>query len=107
MQATSTFQANKGFAVRCFAGSTWPASLKYYCVFEGNVLFNMLIFENITAYKPRILSTLYEHEIFVQDVASDINSFDARGLELSKFLAEQVFNDLHPPNSGHKYEGPA
>lgn len=70
-----------------------------YKIFPGNRPTNTLLFNTLDPKTLGSLIALYEHKIFVQGVIWNINSFDQWGVELGKYLANQIqseLNDLEP-----------
>lgn len=62
--------------------------------FDGNRPSNTLLMDELTPYNLGMLLALYEHKIFVQGVAWNINSFDQCGVELGKQLANELTGHL-------------
>ncbi|CAN5610638.1 glucose-6-phosphate isomerase [soil metagenome] len=63
-------------------------------VFDGNRPSNTILATELT---PAILGTLialYEHNVFVQGVIWNVNSFDPWGVELGKVLAQRIVPEL-------------
>ena len=62
--------------------------------FPGNRPSTTLLFPQLTPGALGALIALYEHEVFVQGVVWDINSFDQMGVELGKELASALLPRL-------------
>ncbi|UCE30582.1 MAG: glucose-6-phosphate isomerase [Burkholderiales bacterium] len=62
--------------------------------FAGDRPSNMILLGRLDAEHLGSLLALYEHKVFVQGVAWDINSFDQWGVELGKVLARRVVEEL-------------
>lgn len=63
-------------------------------VFQGNLLTNTLLADELS---PRVLGqliALYEHKIFTQGVLWNVYSFDQWGVELGKALAGRILPEL-------------
>src|SRR5262249_55706726 len=72
--------------------------------FEGNRPSNTLIAEQLTPATPGKLVALYEHAVFTQGTIWNIDSFDQRGVELGKVLAQRIIPELDStadPQLGH------
>jgi glucose-6-phosphate isomerase len=63
-------------------------------VFSGNRPSTSILYRKLTPYRLGTLIALYEHEIFVQGVIWDVNSFDQWGVELGKVLAGRILPEL-------------
>ena len=74
-----------------------------YRVFPGNRSTSTLLFNTLDPKTLGSLIALYEHEIFVQDVIWNINSFEQWGVELGKQLASTIRQELDDDRmvSGH------
>ena len=59
-------------------------------VFEGNRPSNTFLYEELTPKTLGMLMAFYEHKVFVQGIAWNINSFDQWGVELGKELAHKI-----------------
>ena len=72
-------------------------------VFPGNRPTNTILFKKLTPRTLGSLIALYEHNIFVQGVVWDVNSFDQWGVELGKQLAKAILPELAgtAPVTGH------
>ncbi len=71
-----------------------PEWLVPHKVFEGNRPSNMLLADRLT---PEILGkliALYEHNVFVQGIIWQVDSFDQWGVELGKVLAVRIQPEL-------------
>ncbi|HEV2272533.1 MAG TPA: glucose-6-phosphate isomerase, partial [Acidobacteriaceae bacterium] len=71
-----------------------PAFQIPFRVCEGNRPTNLILAEKLT---PRILGALialYEHNVFIQGVVWNIDSFDQWGVELGKQLAARIIPEL-------------
>jgi glucose-6-phosphate isomerase len=75
------------------AGRT-PEWLVPHRVFEGNRPSNTIIAEQLDPETLGKLIALYEHNVFVQGVLWDVNSFDQWGVELGKVLAKRIADEL-------------
>jgi len=62
--------------------------------FAGNRPTNSILFKQLTPKTLGSLIAMYEHKIFVQGVAWNINSFDQWGVELGKALAKAILPEL-------------
>lgn len=74
-----------------------PATLDYvvpFKVFEGNRPTNSILLREITPFSLGALIALYEHKIFTQGVILNIFTFDQRGVELGKQLANRILPEL-------------
>ncbi len=60
-------------------------------IFDGNRPSNLLMAEKLT---PGSLVSLYEMSVLTQGVLWNINSFDQRGVELGKALAQRIIPEL-------------
>jgi len=70
------------------------AALVPHRVFEGNRPSNTIMIDRLT---PSILGKLiamYEHNVFVQGVIWQLDSFDQWGVELGKVLAQKIIPEL-------------
>jgi glucose-6-phosphate isomerase len=63
-------------------------------VFEGNRPSNTLLADRLDPETLGKLVALYEHNVFVQGVIWDVNSFDQWGVELGKVLATRIAQEL-------------
>ena len=63
-------------------------------VFEGNRPSNMLLADRLTPEMLGKLVALYEHNVFVQGVIWQVDSFDQWGVELGKVLAVRIQPEL-------------
>ena len=63
-------------------------------VFEGNRPSNTLLAERLDPETLGKLVALYEHNVFVQGVIWNVNSFDQWGVELGKVLATRIADEL-------------
>jgi glucose-6-phosphate isomerase len=63
-------------------------------VFEGNRPSNTLLADRLDPETLGKLVALYEHNVFVQGVIWNVNSFDQWGVELGKVLATRIANEL-------------
>ena len=63
-------------------------------VFEGNRPSNTLLTERLDPGTLGKLVALYEHNVFVQGVIWNVNSFDQWGVELGKVLATRIAHEL-------------
>src|SRR5260370_18087326 len=73
------------------------AELVPHKTFPGNRPTNSILAPRLT---PAVLGQLiacYEHKVFTQGVAWDVNSFDQWGVELGTALATRIAGDLAPP----------
>ena len=70
------------------------ARLLPHKIFAGNRPTNSLLFRKLTPRTLGRLIALYEHKIFVQGIAWNINSFDQWGVELGKQLAQAILPEL-------------
>lgn len=68
-------------------------------VFEGNRPSNTILAEKLTPEMLGKLVALYEHNVFVQGVVWNINSFDQWGVELGKVLASKILGELESPTA--------
>jgi glucose-6-phosphate isomerase len=71
-----------------------PDWLVPHRVFEGNRPSNTLIADRLDPETLGKLVALYEHNVFVQGVIWNVNSFDQWGVELGKVLATRIANEL-------------
>ena len=62
--------------------------------FDGNRPSNVLMADRLTPAVLGRLVALYEHDVFVQGVIWDIDSFDQWGVELGKVLAKRIVPEL-------------
>jgi glucose-6-phosphate isomerase len=78
-----------------------PDWLVPHRTFEGNRPSNTLLLQVLTPAALGKLVALYEHNVFVQGVIWDIDSFDQWGVELGKKLAVKIIpelqSDAEPP----------
>ena len=77
--------------------SLQPATLEAllpHRVFPGNKPTNSILFRRLDARTLGALIALYEHKVFVQGIAWNINSFDQWGVELGKQLAGNILPEL-------------
>ena len=63
-------------------------------VFEGNRPSNTILLEKLTPEALGKLVALYEHSVFTQGTIWHIDSFDQRGVELGKVLAQRIIPEL-------------
>jgi glucose-6-phosphate isomerase len=63
-------------------------------VFEGNRPSNTLLADRLDPETLGKLVALYEHNVFVQGVIWNVNSFDQWGVELGKVLATRIAREL-------------
>jgi len=63
-------------------------------VFEGNRPSNVILAPKLTPEVLGKLIALYEHNVFVQGVIWNIDSFDQWGVELGKVLAQRIVPEL-------------
>ena len=68
-------------------------------VFPGDRPSTTLVFPQLTPQALGALIALYEHQVFVQGVVWDINSFDQMGVELGKELAKDALARLSAEGS--------
>lgn len=81
-----------------------PDWLAPHRVFEGNRPSNTILAERLTPETLGKLVALYEHSVFTQGVIWNIDSFDQWGVELGKFLAQRIIQELESeaePSLGH------
>ena len=71
-----------------------PDWLVPHRVFEGNRPSNTLLLDELTPAALGKLVALYEHNVFVQGVIWNIDSFDQWGVELGKALAQKIIPEL-------------
>lgn len=69
-------------------------SLLPHRVFQGNRPSNTILFKRLTPETLGSIIAMYEHKIFVQGVVWNVFSFDQWGVELGKFLADQIVPQL-------------
>jgi glucose-6-phosphate isomerase len=62
--------------------------------FEGNRPTTSILLDQVTPFTLGQLIALYEHQIFVQGVIWDVNSYDQWGVELGKQLASAILPEL-------------
>ena len=74
------------------------AALVAHKTFEGNRPSNTILAPKLTPHALGALVALYEHNVFVQGVVWDIDSFDQWGVELGKVLAKQTARELAESN---------
>ena len=67
-------------------------------VFSGNKPTNTLLINKLTPESLGSLVALYEHKIFVQGVIWNIFSYDQRGVELGKQLANTILEEIVTKN---------
>lgn len=79
------------------------AALLPHKVFAGNRPTTSILARRFDAYTLGMLVALYEHQIFVQGVIWDVNSYDQWGVELGKQLASRILPELagDRPSEGH------
>jgi glucose-6-phosphate isomerase len=70
------------------------AALVPHRVFEGNRPSNVILAQKLTPEVLGKLIALYEHNVFVQGVIWEIDSFDQWGVELGKVLAQRIVPEL-------------
>jgi glucose-6-phosphate isomerase len=58
--------------------------------FPGNRPSTMLLYRRLDPFTMGRLLALYEHEVFVQGLIFEVNSFDQWGVELGKKLAGEL-----------------
>ena len=75
-------------------GVTGAEALLPHRVFTGNRPSEIVLLDELTPANLGRLLALYEHKVFVESVAWDINAFDQWGVELGKQLAPAVQNGL-------------
>ena len=63
-------------------------------LFRSNRPSEIVLLDELTPANLGRLLALYEHKVFVESVAWDINAFDQWGVELGKQLAPDVQNGL-------------
>src|SRR5215467_5248347 len=81
-----------------------PDWLVPHRVFEGNRPSNTILAEQLTPATLGKLVALYEHAVFTQGAIWNIDSFDQRGVELGKVLAQQIIPEIEStaePQLGH------
>lgn len=81
-----------------------PEALVPHKVFEGNRPSNVFLLDQLTPSALGKLIALYEHNVYVQGVIWNINSFDQFGVELGKVLASGIIPELtsdEPTAVGH------
>ena len=71
-----------------------PDWLVPHRVFEGNRPSNVILADRLTPEVLGQLVALYEHSVFTQGVIWNIDSFDQRGVELGKVLAQRIVPEL-------------
>jgi len=71
-----------------------PDWLVPHRVFEGNRPSNTLLADRLDPETLGKLIALYEHNVFVQGVIWNVNSFDQWGVELGKVLATRIAQEL-------------
>jgi glucose-6-phosphate isomerase len=71
-----------------------PDWLVPHRVFEGNRPSNTILIDRLTPAALGKLVALYEHSVFTQGTIWDIDSFDQRGVELGKVLAQRIIPEL-------------
>jgi glucose-6-phosphate isomerase len=74
-----------------------PDWLVPHRVFEGNRPSNTILAQRLTPETLGKLIALYEHSVFTQGVAWNIDSFDQWGVELGKVLAQHIIPELENP----------
>ncbi|HZJ09183.1 MAG TPA: glucose-6-phosphate isomerase, partial [Trueperaceae bacterium] len=74
--------------------------------FPGNRPTTSIVLPLLTPRTLGMLIALYEHQIFVQGVVWNVNSFDQMGVELGKELAEGILGRLEPGStaSGERHD---
>jgi glucose-6-phosphate isomerase len=79
------------------------AALLPHKLFAGNRPTNSILYRQLDPATLGRLIALYEHKIFVQGIAWQINSFDQWGVELGKQLAQRILPELAAtgPITGH------
>ncbi len=72
-------------------------------VFDGNRPTNSILLKQLTPKTLGALIAMYEHKIFVHGIIWNIFSFDQRGVELGKQLANKILPELNTaePISSH------
>ena len=63
-------------------------------IFDGNRPTNSIMVKQLTPYTLGILTSMYEHKIFVQGIIWNVFSFDQWGVELGKQLAKKILPEL-------------
>jgi len=63
-------------------------------VMKGNKPSNTIVLESVNPESLGSLLALYEHKVFCQGVIWQVNSFDQWGVELGKFLSEELHQKL-------------
>jgi glucose-6-phosphate isomerase len=74
-----------------------PAALVPHRSFPGDRPSTVLLAESLTPAVLGALIALYEHQVFVQGVVWNVNSFDQWGVELGKQLASRIAPELLAP----------
>jgi glucose-6-phosphate isomerase len=71
-----------------------PEWLVPHRTFEGNRPTSTILADRLTPQTLGTLIALYEHSVFTQGVVWNIDSFDQRGVELGKQLAQRIIPEL-------------
>ena len=74
-----------------------PDWLVPHRTFEGNRPSNTMLLPRLTPAALGSLVALYEHVVFTQGVAWNLDSFDQWGVELGKVLAQRIIPELSGP----------
>lgn len=77
-----------------FTAEGSPPAQTPFRVTEGNRPTNMILAEKLDPKTLGRLVALYEHSVFTQGAAWDIDSFDQWGVELGKVLANRIIPEL-------------
>ncbi len=80
------------------------AKLSPFKVFEGNKPTNSILVKQITPKTLGALIAMYEHKIFVQGVIWNVFSYDQRGVELGKQLANSILPELENNEKIHSHD---
>ncbi len=75
--------------------------------FPGNRPSNVLMAQRLTPETLGALVALYEHSVFTQGAAWQINSFDQWGVELGKALAQRIVPELEADRSSELAHDPS
>ena len=92
-------EAHLGMIANCLAQSRiftegFSSTKHVERVIAGNRPHNLILLEKMTPYSLGALIALYEHKVYVQSILWRINAFDQWGMQRSKEVAKEVFDEL-------------
>jgi glucose-6-phosphate isomerase len=103
MMGKTPEQARAELQAQGMAGEALEALLPNK-VFDGNRPSTTILYKRLTPFTLGSLIALYEHQVFVQGVIWNINSFDQWGVELGKQLANVILPEIKGERGPGKHD---